>query len=127
MKRLRNQSGMIDIILIAVVFIAAAALGGYVYYQQQQAKKADTAAGTGVTVASHPKAKATTATPAVTYLTITQWNVKLPLTSAITDLSYSYTSSQDSVSFASSSLTTLDKACALSSTYSPLGHIVRST
>jgi len=62
MKRIRNQSGSIDLILIAVVFILAAGLGGYVYFQQQQAKKADAAAGTGVTVASHPKAKATTTT-----------------------------------------------------------------
>ena len=65
MKHLRNQSGMIDIVLILVVFIAAAALGGYVYYQQRQSQQADKAAGNGVTVASHPKAKTTPMVPAV--------------------------------------------------------------
>lgn len=51
MKHLRNQSGMIDIILIVVVLVAAIGVGGYVYNQQQQTKKAENAASNGVIVA----------------------------------------------------------------------------
>ncbi|HSX14652.1 MAG TPA: hypothetical protein VLE72_01955 [Candidatus Saccharimonadales bacterium] len=53
MKRLFNQRGMIDIVLIIVVFVLAAGLGGYVYYRQQQNKKATDAASGGVIVARH--------------------------------------------------------------------------
>jgi len=65
MTRMRNESGSVDLLLIAVVFVLAVGLGGYVYYQQQQAKKADMTAGTGVTVASHPKAKVASTTAEV--------------------------------------------------------------
>lgn len=53
MRKTLNQSGMVDMVLILVVFLAALALGGYVYYQQKQAQKADTAASSGVIVATH--------------------------------------------------------------------------
>jgi len=52
---LKNQRGMIDIMLIVVVFVAAVVIGGYIYYQDRQEALADTAAGQGITVASHPK------------------------------------------------------------------------
>lgn len=86
MKLLHNQSGSIDILLILVVLVAAAALGGYAYYQQQQVKKADTAAGTGVTVASHLKAKTNAPTiatnPSSGYLVIKEWGVEIKMTDA---------------------------------------------
>lgn len=56
---LKNQHGIIDIVLILVVFVLAAGLGGYVYYRQQQANKVYDAAGSGATVSKlAPVAKA---------------------------------------------------------------------
>jgi len=52
-KLLNNQRGSMDLILILVLIVVAAGVGGYVYNLQRQAQKADTAAGTGVTVAKH--------------------------------------------------------------------------
>ncbi len=60
---LKEQYGMIDVVLILVVSVAVAALGGYVYYQQRQAQNGYDKAGTGVTVSKHTKAKKAAADP----------------------------------------------------------------
>jgi len=125
MKCLRNQSGMIDIILIAVVFIAAAALGGYVYYQQQQAKKADTAAGNGVTVATHTKAKTPVATTSTApYLAVTEWRVRFQM-SGESDFTYTL---QDAFQITYANFVTPSVAsCDIANNHNAAGSLARST
>ena len=88
-----EQSGFSVIeVLLAVLVVAALAVTGLVVYQHHKPNSAKNSAATGTSQTTTQPSNTTTTQPAPTttqYLTIKEWGVKLPLSSAINDAYYS--------------------------------------
>jgi len=95
--RLTNKGfGAIGILLIIVV-VAVIGVGGWaVYHNDHKAKPAVTTKAASNTKQTTSNKKTTTQTTSTSYMDITQWGVKLPLSSPISGLYYVVsTGSQD--------------------------------
>lgn len=134
-----NQSGFgtIEIVLVLAV-VAVLAVTGLVVYQHHTSTSAKiTAAANSPSTTTQPKSTPTTqpAQTATQYLTITEWGVKLPLSSTIQDAYYTVKGSNTCADGLPNTtwlgLTSLNSSgCNIdntgpSSTASPIGSIIR--
>jgi hypothetical protein len=97
MRRREHQSGFgTTMILLAVLVVAVLAITGLVVYQHHKPSSTKSSAATNQTQTTTQPQNTTTTQPSQTttqYLTITEWGVKMPLSSAISDAYYAVDSS----------------------------------
>jgi preprotein translocase subunit SecG len=86
-----NQSGFsTTVILLAILIVAALAMTGFVVYQRHKNMSATLSSATHSTqTTTQPKGTTGTQVQQITYLTITEWGVKLHLFDTIKDAYYS--------------------------------------
>ena len=137
MRRRDHQSGFsTSVILLAVLVVTALAVTGLVVYQQHKSNSAKSSAATNTSQTTTPPSSTTTTQPAPTttqYLTIKEWGVKLPLSSAINDAYYAVGSNVGTdglpntiwLGLASLNSTGCNASPNNPTTFKPLGAIVR--
>lgn len=87
MKRQNRQTGFSIVeAVIAVVAIAVIGTAGFFVYQHNRLKT--TGATGGAQITNNQQTTTTPPAPTVSYLTITEWGVKLPLSAEIKDAYY---------------------------------------
>jgi Tfp pilus assembly protein PilV len=138
-KKSKNQKGftLLEATLI-VLTLAVICFGGYyVWHSQHNVKSSKSATLPSSTATSSTKTTASTKTSITKqvvsqhYLTITQLGIKLPLSTGISDLIYTYTTSGGPILFFSTtSLDDISPSCTITpSVYSPMpfGRVSAST
>ena len=89
-KRDQSEFSVVEVSLVSLV-VAVLAVSGFVVYQRHKSISAKNSVATSTSQTTTQPQSSTTTQPATTtmqYLTIKEWGVKLPLSSAISDAFY---------------------------------------
>lgn len=109
---MKNQKGFSAVIvLLGLLLVVAVGFTGYFVWNTQNSKK-DTAAEVAPATATKPETKQETPAPAKEeqkYLVIKEWGVKIPVSGEISDLSYIYNKSEDTVTLKTEKLSEQQK------------------
>jgi hypothetical protein len=128
MNKLRKNTSGFSVVegLLVLLIVVGIGAAGFVVVRHK-----DTKASTSLTPSTSSKATPTPVVSAVNYLEITQLHIGLPLTTNISDLIYTYTTSDDTDSIPGSllgfSTTSLDTANPKCNAYSAFGMVYVKT
>lgn len=135
MKKRYGQNGfaVLEIILLVVIVGLIAGAGWYVYNSQHKTKNDLNNISSSETTLQKTTKSASTSNPATSqtttqkYLVISQWGVKVPLTSDIADLTYTIDSAGSGVSFNSAKFVTLTNGQCNLANVDYLGRMLKTT
>ena len=83
-------------VLVTLLIVAVLGLGGwYIYHRDHKVKSTSMSSGSS---ASHQASESTTKPNTTTYMDISQWDIKVPLTNSIADLYYVISTSSEDAS-----------------------------